>query len=310
MQGIISISLNKFTNIWYRPADPRVYALFRIAFSIAALVNLVDLWFLRFEFFSEKGMVNPVVAYLDKWNGTSISIFPFFNSEQAVTAIFIIAATYIVFLGIGFLSRFSVILVYFWQLSYVNANSLILCGWDSILTIYAFIMIFSPISETWSLDSYINQKFFKAEIKKEVPAYGLILMRFQAFIIYLSVALLRLPNPFWGNGDLLTYVLLSEYFHFSAPWVVHFQYPMAVLNYLFSILEFTIPFLLLSSKFRGLGFILGYSFHILIAISTNIYIFQICMMILYLPFLSRPDELNEVFKKLKKTCSFKKQHSF
>ena len=52
-------------SLWFKPVDNRLYALIRILFSALALINLIDLWPTRYEFFSDVvAQTNPEIGFI------------------------------------------------------------------------------------------------------------------------------------------------------------------------------------------------------------------------------------------------------
>lgn len=289
--------LHKYYEFLFRPTDARIYSLFRMVFSMAVLFNFCNLWHNKASLFSDGGMIDHVfIAGLCEGK-PYYSVFHYFHSQDAIDLVFIISGISIIFMGIGLLSRLSILIVYLWQLSYVNSIFPVLSGWDTLLTVYTFLLLISPTSDLWSMDGYIKSKFFRKKLSESAPAYGLYLMRFQLCIVYFSTVGLKLYNYYWLNGEFYAYFMLSVYSRFPDPFFAGNRILSAMLTYGTLVIELLIPILLLTKKFKRIGFLLGFSLHLSIMLSSNLFIFSFTMLTLYVPFLNRLENIPAMFRR-------------
>ncbi len=276
----------KVTDYFWAGTDPRVYALVRIALSIAALVNLVDLWPRRAMYFSSAGMIALSAARASAGRYHD-SIFYWVTSEGGVTAVFVCAALAILALGLGLGTRAAALLVWAWHLSYSHRAFPILHGWDAVLRSYSFLVLVSPTGRVWSLDHVLRPRATDGD---DVPVYGLRMMQWQLFVLYTTTAWLKLADPFWRNGQVLLYFSLSQYSR--APddlFLVHHEWISAIGTYLTMATEVSLPWLLWFKRTRPLGILAGFGLHITIATTAQLGVFSTCMIPPYFAFLDRGD---------------------
>ena len=115
-------------------------------------------------------------------------------------------------------------------------------------------------------------------------------MRFQLFLIYWVAVVTRFPDEYWKNGDSFGYYLLSDFCWFGGPWVLEATWLVRTATWGAQFVEFLIPLLLLGRRTWKAGFALGFLFHLALAITTtNLILFSLSMMMIYLAFVRFPE---------------------
>jgi hypothetical protein len=282
--------LRKVFDFFWGPADPRTYALVRIALSVAGLANLVQLWPYRSEYFASTGMIS-----LDGVRGTASgglypSVFYWVSSPGGVTVVFTAAAVALMALGLGWCTRAAAALVFAWHLSYSDRAFPILHSWDALLRIYSFLVLVSPIGRVWSLDHRRAPDAGRARAREPVPAYGLRLMQWQLFVVYMTTVWLKVPDEFWRNGQMCAYFSMS--FYSRTPdnlFFAHNEWLSALQTYLSLAIETSVPWLLAFKRTRVAGLLAGFTLHFVIAITSILAVFSICMLPAYLAFVDGDD---------------------
>jgi vitamin K-dependent gamma-carboxylase-like protein len=259
----------------------------RISLSIAGLVNLIDLWPHRFEYFAQSGMIPLQIVREATRGGLYGSVFFWVSSDGGVTAIFLGAALALVTLGAGVWTRASATLVFAWHASYSVRAVPVLHSWDSILRIYSLIMLISPAGRVWSLAHLLRPL---PRDQESVPAYGLRLMQWQVYVLYLTTVWLKVPDPFWRSGQMLAYFSVSLYSRApSNLFLIRHEWISSLGTYLSLAIEASVPWLLSFRRTRPLGFVGGLGFHLAIAVTAKLAIFSLCMIPPYMSFLDRLD---------------------
>jgi hypothetical protein len=277
--------MRKLVDFFWGPSDPRTYALVRISLAMAGLLNLIDLWPHRFEYFASTGMISLDVVRQATREGLYLSVFSWVTSEKGVTAVFLGAGLALVALGAGLWTRVSAALVFAWHASYSVRAVPVLHSWDSILRIYSFIALISPAGRVWSVAHLVRPR---SDDTRDVPVYGLRLMQWQLFVLYLATVWLKVPDAFWRNGQLLAYFSVSMYSRAPSSLVlVRHEWISAVGTYLTLGVEASAPWLLSFRPTRTVGFVSGLGLHLVIAMVAKLAIFSICMIPPYLAFLDR-----------------------
>jgi hypothetical protein len=274
-------------DFFWGPADPRTYALVRIALAIAALANLIQLWPVRYEYFAASGMVG-----LDATRTTGVgrlyaSVFYGVTSGAGVTAVFLVAAAAMIGLGAGVAMRACAAIVWIWHISYSHRAFPILHSWDALLRIYSLLVLVSPMGRVWSVAHAIGPRARDAE---SVPVYGLRLMQWQLAVVYVTTLWLKLPDEYWRNGQVCAYFSLS--FYSTRPndtFLVRHEWVSTVQTYLSLATEGSVPWLLWMRRTRLLGFVAGLALHAAIAVTSILAIFSVCLLPGYLSFLDGDD---------------------
>jgi hypothetical protein len=279
--------LRRVVDYFWAGTDPRVYALVRIAVSIAALVNLIDLWPHRQMYFSDDGILSAEVVSAATKGKLYESVFYFVHTQSGVTAVFVCAALAIVALGLGFGTRVAAGLVWAWHISYSHRAFPILHGWDAILRSYTLLVFLSPGGRTWSVDRVLFPRETDAE---DVPVYGLRLMQWQLFVLYTTTCWLKVADVFWRNGQVLTYFSMSQYSRTPDDlFLLHHEWISAFGTYLTLATEIALPWLLWFKRTRPLGILAGFGLHFTIAATAELGVFSTCMIPPYFAFLDRGD---------------------
>lgn len=261
--------MRSLVDFWFRPADCRHYTALRIGYALASLAQLITLWPLRHAFFSEDGMISAAdfgVASLVP------SLFSFASSPLAVTAAFAVMAIAMVTLAWGVVPRAGLALVFYWHYSLASDLSPAISGYDMVLKLLGFLLLISPT-------------------KKEgtAPAYGLYLIRWQLLCIYWNTVWLKLPDPSWRNGQFTAYFMMSLYSLFPSAAFAHAEAFSVAMTYLTLAIEVAVPVLLFLPRGRWLGVVLGLLLHVGIAVTSNLWLFSLSMLVLYPAFVSPAD---------------------
>ena len=271
----------------WAPADPRVYALVRIGFSIAALANWAELFARRHEYFGSTSLIDMGLLLQQTAGVPYWSVFYFASSDIAVTALFAIAGIAIVALGLGYQRRLAAVLVYVWHVSYAHAGFPILHGWDSVLRVYAFLLVVSPLPATWSLDSRLRDARLPSTAP---PMYGLRLMQWQLAVIYLGTVWLKVDDVGWRHGDVVALFQMSIYSRTpNAMWLAYSPMLTNLLTWASLAIETSVVFLLASARWRAMGLVLGLALHGSIAVSTTLTSFSLAILAPYASFLTSCD---------------------
>ncbi len=279
--------LRKLIDFFWGPADPRTYALVRMALALAGLVNLVDLWGHRYQYFASTGMIAKDAIRGTDNGGPYFSVFDWIGSDTGVTLVFLGAAAALLALGVGFCARASAALVFAWHLSYSHRAFPILHSWDAILRAYSLLVLISPMGRVWSLGHVLRPR---ASDGDDVPIYGLRLMQWQLFVIYVTTVWLKVPDEFWRDGQLCAYFSVS--FYSRTPnnlFFIRHEWLSAIETYFSLAIESSVPWLLAFRRTRMAGLAAGFALHLGIAATATLGVFSISMIAPYLSFLDRQD---------------------
>lgn len=272
--------MRQLTDFWFSPVDSRQYSALRVGYAIASLAQLLTLWPVRHAFFSDNGMI---AAKDFGPAGLLPSLFSVASSENAVTVAFVIMGLAMVVLAAGptvkGAKRLLLALIFYWHFSLAFDLAAAISGYDMVLKVLGFILMISPTKKEGSS-----------------PAYGIYLLRWQLVCIYLSTVWLKVPDPSWRNGQFIAYFMMSLYSLFPSPWFAHAEILSVVITYATLAMELAIPFFLFVPHWRWLGVTLGLVLHVGIAMTSNLWLFSLAMLILYPSFVS-PADVTQWIKK-------------
>ncbi|MFT4549481.1 MAG: hypothetical protein ACI9MB_003455 [Verrucomicrobiales bacterium] len=268
-----------FKNPWIGEVDERAYAVFRIVFSIVALANLIHLWGYREAFFTAGGMISPDMVRDLGWH-TSLSVFSVVDSSLGVSICFLIAAAALVCLGLGVSPRVAAIVVFVWHISFTYRAVPGTAGWDHVLRAYSFLVMVSPLGNCWRLGCW-------RAIPAMVSNYGISLMRLQVLVIYWQATWFKLCDKYWQDGEFLSYFLMSMFARWPSSKIAGWHDFLIPVTYLTMLIELAIPVLLMIPKTRKVGFIIGFSFHLMIVVvAKNLFLFSLTMWMTYVAFVT------------------------
>lgn len=276
-------------DLFFRREDERIYAVVRMAFAAVALLNLVFLWPDRLVFFSDTGLLDREVA-ISQASPVFLSIFRLARSEAAVTFCMLVTALALVMLMAGVGARPAAFWVFVWHVSYTARAPLPLTGWDMVLRSFSFLILVSPMGRSWTLPAILRG--CGGMVHASVSCHGLVLMRLQVLVMYWQAVLRRVvsPDPYWGNGEFLSYFLLSHHARWPGQWVLEYESLLACGTYAIQLAEVAIPVLLWVKKTRWWGALLGFVLHAGISLfARDLGLFFLSIMMSYLAFLRTED---------------------
>lgn len=285
----VASGIRSVENEFFKPEDPRVYAVVRMAFACVALLNLWELWPFAPAFFSEAGMIDAEVARRQGWPAY-LSIFEFAQSPEAVQGVLWITFTALCLLFCGIWTRVAALWVLIWHVSFTSRALVAATGWDMVLRSFSFLVLVSPRGDSCSLHALWRSGFRMPTIP--VAQYGLVLMRLQVATVYWQTVLHRTLNAdrYWLNGEFLSYFLLSSHSRMSGAWVRENESLLHLFTHLVQLVEVAIPVLLWVRRTRWTGILTGVLLHGGICISAKGFeLFFLTMIMSYTCFLDRTD---------------------
>lgn len=290
----LSLGWRRIENFWFGASDPRTYALLRVAFSVVALLNLIDLWFHRATFFSDAGIIDREAFTGPPFDAMRWSVFQWIESGPGVTSVFLGVAVALICLGLGWMPRLMILIVFVFQVSYTYRGAPVVHGWDILLRIQAFILLCSPLGPsliTWWRSGQSGPVARKAGrvVMTRLPRYGLLLTQWQLAVIYWQTVWLKVADVSWRNGEFISYFMLSIYSRFQGTEWADRVLLSAFLSYATLLIELAIPLLLWNRKTRWLGFLLGIGLHFSILVVAKVWLFSLAILVPYLAFLERSD---------------------
>jgi hypothetical protein len=259
-------------------ADDRAYAALRIGYAASAFAVLLDFWQFRYTLLANTGLFGGATVGAPL---LPLNVFALARSETSVSVVMLIAGAAMVCLGLGVFPRTAAVVTYIWTLSYAQTAPASQSGFDTILRVIGFVLVIGPSFGPWRLGRYSRSA--------APPAYGLRLVQWQLMLIYVCTVWLKAPDPFWRNGDAITYFMMSMFARFPDPRLANVGALGAVLDYGTLLVEATVPFLLWMRRTRFLGVLLGVGLHVGIGVTSKLALFTVCILPLYAAFFEARD---------------------
>jgi hypothetical protein len=217
-----------------------------------------------------------------------------------VQACFWIAVTQTALLLVGCLSRVNAVCLFVWLVSFQNRNPLLLNGEDTVMRLLAFLLIWMPIGQCWSLDAWLWPRLrgvrlpsvLPAEAATSAPGWGLRLLQIQMCIIFLSAGLCKLGGDAWLDGTALYYVArLDDYFgRFPAPdWPFDKPWGVALFTWTVIAVELLVPVFLWFRETRRLCLLVLVLFHLANEWTMHLFLFHWIMLVGWMAFLTPAD---------------------
>lgn len=274
--------------LFHARVDERIYALVRMGLAFAALWSLVEVWPLRTILLSNEGAL-PLEAAAEHSEMCTVLLFHFFQTQDSVTLLMLLAGFAMVMLMAGVLPRLAALAVFLWQMSLMERAPMAATGWDMLLRSFSFLVLISPMGRCWALPAWLGWAQARADL---VPRYGLVLIRLQVLALYWQTVWLKLanPNPYWRNGEFLPYFMMSEYSRWAGAWAAEHADLLVFGTWAALLAELAVPVLLFIRKTRFYGMALGLLLHGLISVAApDISPFMVAMAATYTAFLTGED---------------------
>ncbi len=307
--------MNKFSNawqrFWFKEQSPEPLALFRILFGL--FVFQVSLFELAPNFsllLGAKGMFDTSSVAVYWWQKEPIfNVFLLLpQSDVFRFGFFCIFLVFTFFLTAGLFTRFSAIIVYLGLLSFDNQCPFALDGGDDFMRLIAFLLIFSPAGEAYSID-----RIFKAKIRgttlKDMPLNMVSpwvqrMIQIQISLVYLFAFLPKIVGDQWQSGTAIYYVFqLADFAKFHVPKIMT-QFPVyKILTYYTLLVELSMATLVWIKPLRYWILLAAVFLHLGIDWAMNLPCFEFLIMSSYVVFVD-PNDLKRVSALFKSLLGF------
>ena len=278
--------------------DLRSLALFRIVLASAILINLATLAPDIEAFYSDQGIFprSPIVQVIT-WTP---SIYFATGTVWGVAILFLIQALFAILLLIGWRTRLTTFISWFFSISLQVRNYNITNGGDYLIGLMLFWGMFLPLGARFSFDRV--QSSSKTKLPKTFCSVATVALFVQFASLYLFGSLYK-QDQTWKDGTALYYSLSDEYFATSLGlFLSHFRTPLKILSYCVRPFEFFGPLLLIfpffTTLFRMIGIAAFFIFQAALGTCISLMLFPFTSSILLLPFVPSAfwDRLARLFK--------------
>lgn len=257
----MNFSPKKYIN-QYSDSSPII--LFRICFGILMCYSLIRFWM--------KGWIETL--YINPSFHFSYYGFEWVKPIDEYTyLIFILCFISSFFVAIGYKYRLSIIL-FFLSFTYIEMmDKTTYLNHYYFISILSFLMIFLPANAGYSLDSFLNKKYYV-----QIPKWNIDIIKVLIAIVYLYSGIAKINSDWLLEAMPLKIWLTSKY---DLPIIGESLMQENWVHYFMSwggmVYDLTIPFLLLEKRTRILGFFLVVFFHVFTAILFPIGMFPYIM---------------------------------
>lgn len=282
----LTSQLNSFRDIF--SIDYRSLAFVRFFLGAISIYDLLIAWpFLR-DFYTDWGIL-PRSALLTSsgWSYHYISIYNISGVPAVINILFVAHLIVSLMLMFGFKTRLATILTWFFVISLIARNPMVVTGGYVIFRLGLFWAIFLPMGAKWSIDSALNNVCDKpTQIdKKSFLSPATIAVIFQVLMTYVFAGFHK-RDPIWDKDFTGIYYSLHidqfatslGKFLLNFPAFLEFNTAFVVYLQRFGVLLFLIP--IKNNYFRLLGIFLFCFFHIGLNLTMNIGWFQVIGMIM------------------------------
>ncbi|MFT5468652.1 MAG: hypothetical protein ACI8UO_003763 [Verrucomicrobiales bacterium] len=281
MNQTLTSAWNRF---FFDPADPRIYAGFRIGFGVLLLINgavLAPDWL---RWFSDTGVLDRKAgrANIDPQTWSVFTWLP--GTAGVLWTCFAIFMTQALALTLGIFPRVQAACLFIWLLSLHHRNNLIWDGEDVLFRLVCFLLIFMPISAAWSLTRSRRPNL-------QTSLWPLRLLQIQLTCLYLSSVLCKLLGEAWLNGTALHYAIQLDDFA-RAPWLAglfEFTWLLNFATWLVIGCEALLIFGVWVPRMRRPTIVIGLCLHLGIELTLNLFLFQWLMILILLTHLKPSD---------------------
>jgi hypothetical protein len=272
-----SAPFRAFAHYLLEPVDAHVYAVTRIALAALYFGIVVEQWPLRVHLYAAGGMVAERGDLFLYWPLAHV------HSPVGISVLWALAGAASISLALGLCTRLSLLYLYTWLCGACAVALPAEAGYDAIARIAGFVLLFSPPIRALALDRVL---FGSGPLT--LPRYGLRMLQWQLLVIYVATVWHKAPDTYWRNGELVSYFMLSIFSRAPSPVWAELGRTSVLLTWSALMMEIAIP-LLLSTRHRRIGFLLGLLLHGGIALVSTVSMFSLAMLPLYASFLTADD---------------------
>lgn len=283
MSSRISI-IELWDRFLFQSCDPRIVPFIRICFALLVLIQTAISWMDAAYWFTNEGVLRTASAKLivSETDWSLLYVLP--STVGIVRLCLSVMFIHAILLLVGFYSRLQAAAIFIWLVSFQNRNPLIFDGEDTLLRIFAFILIWLP------LDQYSAVRLTTKHLSTATPnyssAWAIRLMQIQMTAVYASTFLSKLQGNTWHDGSALWYVsrMTDNYGRFIPSSLFDIYAVSAFATWGTLIIEGLLPIALWIRPLRKWAIIAGFALHLGIELSMNLFLFQWIMMLGLLSF--------------------------
>jgi len=290
IKNTIQTSITYWDKFWFKPIDTFSLSCFRFFFCSVLLIMYLIRFFDIKLFFYNSGLMTASSAKNLHEIYTQKALFFGISSDALLYFCYLAFIGILLLMALGAAHRLLAILAFILHLVFIQRNPSIVFGADMVATFWLFYLMFTKSNNhiNW-LQYFFSKKGTKLSKSKKGDWLSTIMIRFiqiQLCVIYMFSGLEKLRGNSWWEGT-----AIWEAFSFYGISLVNssviLSLPLisSVLTIFTILFEIYFPVLVWVPKIRSILLILGFCFHLSIAICMNLYFFSFIMLSAYILFI-------------------------
>ena len=179
---------------------------------------------------------------------------------------------------VGFASRVSAILAWFFQLCAAKSGGFVSYGVDNFMTIGLFYLMLSPLPDRYSVDWRLRKSRSR---DPQLLGFWRRVIQLHLCVIYFFSGLTKCLGSGWWDGSNIWRALIRPPFNIIDPEIlVGWKYFFLVAGIFTCLLEIGYPFLIWNNKTRRIWLISICAMHVGISLTMGMYLFAFIMIVL------------------------------
>lgn len=269
---------------WYGVEPPHTLCAFRGLLGIYFLIGWLNVLPRIDLYYSSEGVPFP---YLSPPEGELTSVFDLLAvlvqppPPWLAWILYSFALLLSVLIIVGWCARtaltlYAMMCIYYWLLHMHTINT----SYDRLAFVITVVLAMSKCSAVYSIDVW-NRKRCGGIAEEYVPIWPARVIAMQIAFMYVGTGIYKVSSPAWDDGTILRYSLQGDWGSPLAFWILQFDINQAVFNgaaLVTILIEVWAPFMLFHSRMKWVFFVLGFLFHLGIALTLNIWGFMIMPM--------------------------------
>jgi hypothetical protein len=293
-----------WNEFFFAPKRPTPVALFRIAYGVLVLLDLMLLRPEWLTWFGPRGLLSLKTMH-DTAAGWRINLFAALPpTDESANAIFWIILVFAVLVTVGFLTRISSAVVFVGLASLHQRNLFITHAGDTLLRLSGFFLIFAPAGAALSVDRLIRiwRGVETSEIRPRAP-WAQRMIQIQVSLVYFSSFWVKSQGSYWMDGTAMYYVYhLEQLQRFPLPGWLTIPLLIKLTSWMTLAIEFCLGVFIWFKDLRYAILLAGLLLHLLIEYSMNIPLFEWIMVSTYVTFIY-PEDLTRAWQWVQKRAA-------
>jgi uncharacterized membrane protein YphA (DoxX/SURF4 family) len=288
-------------NFWFKPESPLAACLFRIIFGMVFFTQIVTQYWIDFKVFFGSHPMIPYQDFIAYWwkLDVYVNIFEMLPAEDFWHAALMVFTAFLsIMLIVGFLTRFSAILLCIIYSSLAHQYPFLCNSGDNMQRLALLLLCFMRSGDGLSVDSYLKNRNgdWRKAVFDPAPAspWAQRMLQVQVAIAYTTTALLKFNSPVWffGNGCYFA-TRLTDFAKMRLPFILDNRICLELMCWGTIIIEGSLGVAIWIKEIRYWVIFAGILLHLGIDWTLNIPIFEFAFMSIFILFID-PNDLKKL----------------